>query len=514
MKRISYFIVAVSVLAVAVISGWLYFKYFKDNTASLLTFPVTRGDIVETVKVRGEAVAEKEFNLGFYAGGTVAAIAVGEGDSVKEGDQLIKLDTVNSELEVRKLSAVLAQRQSNLGKLQAGYTAEDLAVYETKVASAQQTLVDKRQVFRDYLNDAYTKTNSAIGANIEQFFDNPQTTSAKFKFFIADGQLKSDLETGLQLIVNNFASWQKLLTGLINENLLSASGQTESYLAFVRDFLGKMALAVNSFTPDTSSLTATTISAYRTDVSTARTSVNTATTNLMAAKETLRTAESNLALAESELESKQAGTRAEDITEAKAKITETESDIAVALDKIRKAILVAPVEARVMKIPVERGETLSAGETAIILAAAKNKIQADVSELDIVKIPENNSAPAIIDFDAFPGKNFPGKVVSIEPKEIIKDGDKYYRVNLYFEAGGIPLRSGMSADLEITVAEKKGVLLVPEFAVYKKDGSDFVKVLEGKKERETAVTVGITDGKSIEIISGLTEGQIVVVSAD
>ena len=513
MKRISYSIAIISILAVAVISSWLYSKYFKDNKADLLTFPVTRGDIVETVKVRGEAVAQKEFNLGFYTGGTVAAITVAEGENVKEGDQLIRLDTVGYGLEVKKLSAILAQRQSNLEKLQTGYTAEDLAVYETKVANAGRTLTDERQSFHDYLNDAYIKTNNAIGTYIEQFFDSQRTILINFNIFATDSQLKGNLENEMRSVVSNFTSWQKLLVDVTDENLLNSAEQTESYLTFVRDFLSKMALAVNSLTA-TSSLTVTTIASYRTDVSTARMTINTAITDLITAEEALRSAESGLALAESELKSKQAGTRAEDITEAKAKIAETESDIETARDKIRKAILTAPIEARIMKIPVERGETLSAGETAIILAGTKNKIQADVSELDIVKIPENGSAPATISFDAFPGQNFTGKVVSIEPKEIVKDDDKYYRINLYFEAGTIPLRSGMSADLEIAVAEKKGILLIPEFAVYKKDGADFVKVLEDKKEKEVAVTVGITDGESIEIISGLIEGQVVVVSTD
>ncbi|MFA6339161.1 MAG: efflux RND transporter periplasmic adaptor subunit [Candidatus Paceibacterota bacterium] len=513
MKRTSYFIITISVVALAVIFSWLYFKYFKTDNSNFLTFPVTRGDIIETVKVRGEAVAQKEFNLGFYTGGTVAAIAVVDGEEVKEGDQLIKLDVASYELEVKKLSAVLAQRQSNLKKLQAGYTAEDLAVYETKVANAKQTLADERLAFRDSLTDAYIKTNNAVGAYIEQFFDNPRTTWVRLNFFVADSQVKTDLEKNLQTVVNNFTSWQKLLDNLTDENLLDSANQAESYLAYVRDFLSKIALAVNSLAPNTS-LTTADITAYRADVSTARTAINTAATNLIAAEEALQTAESNLALAQSELKSKQAGTREEDITEAEAKITEAESDIATVRDKIRKAILVAPVDARVMKIPVERGETLSAGETAIILAGAKNKIQSDVSELDIVKIPESGGAKATISFDAFPGQKFTGKVVSIEPKEIVKDEDKYYRVNLYFESGDIPLRSGMSADLEIAVAEKKNVLLIPEFAVYKKDGDDFVKVLEGKKEKEVAVVIGLTDGESTEIISGLTEGQTVVVSTN
>lgn len=513
MKRISVFIIAISIFSAGVISCWLYLKYFHDDRANVLTFPVTRGNVVETVKVRGEAVSQKEFNLGFAAGGTVAAIFVEEGEMVKEGAALVKLDTRSYELEVSKLAAVLAQKQSNLEKLLAGYTSEDVAVTETKLLNAEQNFADKKQSLENYLNDSYTKASNAVGVYVDQFFENPRGTNPSLNITIADSELTNLLGNRRLQISSNFPLWQSSLAKLSSDNLIESAEEAVAYLEEIRDFLEEMATAVNSLT-STASLTATTISTYRSDISTARTAVNTAITNLTDATESLSTAESALELAKSELKLKVAGPRPEDTAAARAQIAEAESDLATARDKIRKATLTAPVESKIMKIAVEKGETLIAGETAIILAASQNKIQADVSELDIVKIPEDIGAEASIKFDAFPGLDFAGKVVSIEPKEIVKDGDKYYRVNFYFDSGEVNIRSGMSADLEVKIAEKTDVLLIPDYVIYQKDGKSFVKMEVGGKEEEIAVATGLSDGESTEIVSGLSEGDVVIVSAN
>lgn len=512
MKRTSVFIFAISFFSAGIFLSWLFFKYFQDDKPSVLTFPVTLGNIIETVKIRGEAVSQKEFDLGFVSGGTVSAIFVEEGEIVKEGSPLIKLDTTSYELEVKKLSAVLSQKESGLEKLISGYTTEDITVTKTKVTNAEQSLSDKNQILKDYLNDSYTKTNNAIGVYVDQFFDNPRTSSVQLNISISNVQLENTLENERLNIGVNFVTWQNLLTGLTDENLKENAEKVSAYSSKIRDFLDQMAVAVNALSPS-SILTSTTISTYRSDISSARTAVNTAITNLTTALEGVRDAESALALAESEFELKTAGPRIEDADTARAQIVEAESDLASARDKIRKATLTAPVDAKVMKISVKRGETLTAGESAIILATSQNKIQADVSELDIVKIPEEGGAETSIKFDAFPALTFSGKVVSIEPKEIVKDGDTYYRVNFYFDAGTTPIRSGMSSDLEVKIAEKTGIFIIPDYAIYQRDGKDFVKIDDDGKEIEVAVTTGISNGESTEIIDGLSEGQIVIVSS-
>ena len=513
MKKISYYLILLVAIGGAIASFWIYQKYFKADEPKLLLFKVEKGSIQEVVKVRGGVVAQKDFDLEFPFSGIVEGIFAQEGRQVNQGDFLMKLETVDFELEVKQLEAVLAQHQANLNKLLAGATPEDINVYKIKVENAKIALADAKQNLLDKLQDSHTKSDDAVRNKTEQFFDNPRSSSPQIKFS-ADYQLESDLETQVKFMENVLNSWKISIDGLTLEGDLSTYlEEAKKNLNQVKLFLDKAALAVNGAAVGPN-LTQATLDGWRTDVATARTNVNTAITNLTSAEEKLKTAESNLALARNELALKEAKTRNEDIEIAKAQIEETKNKIAAFGEKIKKSSIYAPGAARVTKVWFEVGEVFRPGQTAVSLSTSGHKIQADVSELEIGKIRGVDGNEVSIQLDAFPGQELKGKIISIELKEIIKEGDRYYRVNIYMEPHGSEIRSGMNADLIIHISSKENVLKIPEFSVYAKGDKKFVKILDGNIQREIEVKIGSSDGESIEVISGLQEGRAVVVSAN
>jgi len=76
------------------------------------------------------------------------------------------------------------------------------------------------------------------------------------------------------------------------------------------------------------------------------------------------------------------------------------------------------------------------------------------------------------------------------------------------------IRPGMSADLIVLISKKSNVLRVPELAVSKDiDGSSVLVWKKGRSENRP-VAVGVSDGEYVEVISGLEEGEEVVIAAD
>jgi len=514
MRKTTIFIIVIAAIGLALVSFWIYKKYGETGTPAFLTFKVEKGAIRENVKVRGEVVAQKEYNLEFPFSGIVEKVFVKEGQEVGKDVALIKLETTNFELDSGSLEAVLLQRQANLNKLIAGPTAEDIRVSETAVSNAEAAFEDAKKNAVDQIQDSYTKSDDAVRNKIDQLFINPQSQIPQIRFFVNDAALKSDVEWQRLVSEELFVSWKNSLNGLTTSSDLTVFiNDTKTSLGQIKSFSDKIALAINAAAPSPN-VTQTDIDTWKSAVSTARTGINIATTNVTSAEEKLKTAESNLSLAQNELTLKKAGTRSEDIEIAKAQIKETQSQIAAAKEKIRQSTLYAPERSRVVKISPEEHEFFAPGEAAIIISAGY-KIQADISELEIGKIRENDGNEVVIYLDAFPGKEFKGKVTSIDPKEILKEGDKYYRTNIYLEKSGEDLiRTGMSADLVILISSKENILKIPEFTIYKKDDKEFVKILEGKNQKEVEVKTGISDGESIEVIEGLKEGETVIVSAE
>ncbi|MHB1118345.1 MAG: efflux RND transporter periplasmic adaptor subunit [Minisyncoccota bacterium] len=521
MKKISYYLIAGALCGGLVVSYWVYEKYFKVEQQSILVFQVLRGDVHESVKVRGEVVAQKEFDLEFPFAGTVERALVKEGQQVKEGDALLKLDTKELELEWARLHAVVLQSEAELAKLISGAVSEELQVSEAKVLSAEQTLLEAQKTLLDANSVAFTQADDAVHNKVDQFFNNPRTSAPSFIPFIVDSQLKTNLESNRVKAESMLALWKSSLP-VDASVVLSQTETTKNNLTFIKSFLFDVSTAINNI-GTSSTVSQATLDVWKASISTARTNVDTATTAFIAAEEKVRTAESSLALARSELVLKKSKPRNEDVTIAQSQIDQNKSALATIDEKIRKSTLRAPDAGIVKKIYSEEQETFNPGTSALLFASSGYKIRADISELDIGKVGYVNGNESLIRFDAFPEKTFKGKVVFIEPKEVVKDEDVYFRTDILLENHGEGIRSGMTADVVLYGVLKKDALRIPELAIYKREGRSFVKVARGAERKEDVeegmleeaeIVTGISDGEFIEVVQGLNERDFVAVSSD
>lgn len=485
MKKISTYLI-ITVSAGILLTGiWVYEKYIKAPDASSLTFAVERRDIQETIKARGEVVSQKDFDLQFPVSGTVSAVYVKEGDVVSSGAPLEKLDTTQLQLDLEKLLSHAA--------------AQDVAVAEASLANAQISANAANGTLLDALGDAYLKSDDVVRRQTDPLFLNPRTTpTLNYQIGANYSSLKNTVESERQLIEDGLIKFKTGLdaAGGASGDLSVPDALARNVLSLVNTYLQNLATIAN----DTPSL-----ASYRDIISTARVSVNASITNLTSAESGLSSAKTNLSLAQKTLDSK------------KTAVSRESADIAIAKDKIAKSTIYAPIASRITKVWLEELETAQPGVNAISLSAVGYKIQSDISELDIGKITASQKGNDVqINLDAFPGKSFKGKVVSIDPKPVLKDTDKYYRTNIFFTDGegvsGVQIRSGMSSDLMIFAELHKNAVVIPQIAMFKSGGETFVNVQINGKPVQTKITTGISDGENIEVLSGLQGGETLMIS--
>lgn len=522
MRNISYYILGTVLLGMSIVSFWIYQKYFQKDEQTPISFEVVRGDIREAVNVRGEVVSQKEFMLEFPFGGTVEKVFVKEGAFVKAGDPLMKLETTELDTEYGRVGAVLLEQEASLAKLLSGAQVEEIQVSETKVSGASQGVSDSNQTLIDSVRGAFTLADDAVHNKADLFFDNPRTASPKFKQEITDTQLKITLEAERSLVESALVKWGATLPGEKDQAVLLAES-TQQYLSQIKTFFLSLANAINSITP-TGSITQTTLDTWKASILSARTTVDTVIASVTTSQEKLRTAQSALALAESELALRKSKPQSEDIAIAEARIDQTKHALEALREKIKKSTLRAPGSGVVKKIMLEEQEIFKPGVTALFFSSAGYKLQADVSELDISKVREVGGNEAQIKFDALSGKVFKGEVVSIEPKEVVKNDDIYFRTEIFLNSEEVAdIRSGMSADVVLYGEEKKGALIVPALVIEKDGEKAFVRVAPGASSKdaidlnnltEQEVTLGISDGEFVEILTGLNEGDFVVIASE
>ena len=184
-------------------------------------------------------------------------------------------------------------------------------------------------------------------------------------------------------------------------------------------------------------------------------------------------------------------------------------------DDLKQAVVVAPFDGVVAAVNVKEGDTLSSIDYATrtiieLVDPAKMELNAKVDEMDIPNVKLGQKA--VISVDALPELKLQGEVTSISPLATEESGLTLYNIKVGFEVPeGSGLKAGLSATADIILSERSSVLLVPSRAIGQdSQGNPVVKVMVNGKVEERAVVIGITDGYQTEIVSGLDEGDTVV----
>jgi HlyD family secretion protein len=240
----------------------------------------------------------------------------------------------------------------------------------------------------------------------------------------------------------------------------------------------------------------------------------TASTQAAADLQTAKVKIDELQTQELALELRRQEVKAAEADAAAAKIAEE-----IAQDRVHDTKVMAPIDGIVAVRNVQIGQIISSGisnvgggTTTMTLSDLSHIfVVASVDESYIGQVREGQ--PVAITADAYRGRTFTGKVVRIATRGVNLSNVVTFEVKI--EVTGDEkslLKPEMTANVEITTAEKPDVLLVPAEAVFIKAGRQFATVVkeDGTKE-DTPVRTDLSDGTKTEVVSGLAEGQTVVV---
>jgi HlyD family secretion protein len=208
------------------------------------------------------------------------------------------------------------------------------------------------------------------------------------------------------------------------------------------------------------------------------------------------------------------------LKQAQAQVLQSQASLKQLEEQLSYTTIVAPMDGVVLSRDVEIGDAVSSilvlGSTATLVMTEGDTsqvyVKGKVDEADIAHVYMNQ--PARIKVESFRDRIFNGRVTKIAPLGVEKDNVTTFEVRVSIDNPGGELKANMTANAEILLDEHKGVLTVPENAVMY-DGQKNASVeipdksqKEGK--RKIPVKVGLSNGSVTEILSGLKEGDQVV----
>jgi len=246
-------------------------------------------------------------------------------------------------------------------------------------------------------------------------------------------------------------------------------------------------------------------------------------------------------------EAEQARTRAE-VAEAEWRaarhaVEQAEASVAEAEDRLAKTVIRSPMDGRVTRLNVEKGETAVVGTMnnpgSLLLTVADLSVMEAVVEVDETEIPRVSIGDsAAVEIDAFPDTAFAGRVTKIGNSSVRPRGatagaqdqavDFEVRITLDDPPEGI--RPDLSATADVVTARRDGVLAIPIIALTLQDTAQLgdgwrerlpggVRVVEelegvfvarGAVARFQPIRVGVTGDDEFEVLAGLTAGDTVV----
>jgi len=229
-------------------------------------------------------------------------------------------------------------------------------------------------------------------------------------------------------------------------------------------------------------------------------------------------ARQNLQQAQDALDVLLEGSTPEEIRSAEAAVAISQATVSEAENALGDATIYSPMTGVVLERFVTEGSivvsTLAsfAGGDALCTIGdlSTMKAIASVDEADIGKVLPDQSC--ILDVDAYPDDPFDGTVLKIHPQATLQGGVTAFTVEIEVPNPESRLMAGMSCEVEIITDIIENVLLVPDRAIAEKDDRMFVFVVdENDKIEAREIEIGETNFEYTEVLSGLEEGENVIV---
>lgn len=202
------------------------------------------------------------------------------------------------------------------------------------------------------------------------------------------------------------------------------------------------------------------------------------------------------------------GERREDVLSASTGFSQADIAYKQAKINLEKTKIKAPFSGIITDLKVRENQSVNPGEELMTLVNVDRlRVKAKILESEIGKIAIGRRTT--LKFSSYPGKIFYGKLIIISP--IVDSNEKSCNVFIDLENPGELIKPGMHCEIAIDSEIHKGKLIVPREAILVRGERKLCFVAEGELAKWRYVETGLEDDTNVEILSGVSEGEDVIV---
>lgn len=182
--------------------------------------------------------------------------------------------------------------------------------------------------------------------------------------------------------------------------------------------------------------------------------------------------------------------------------------------QLSSSVITAPTDGTFNNLTVVEGMNISGNsdeskQIAVIQNEYKPLASFSLSEVDVTKVKSGQKAT--ITLDSISDKTFTGKIMTVDKIGSVTSGVTSYPIIIQFDNNIPQILPNMTATANIIIDSKNNVLSVPSSAVQISDDQSYVRMLKNGVEQQVTVETGLTSDSQIEIVTGLKDGDEVII---
>ena len=478
-----------------------------------------RGNIDETLEITGTAEASDEVDVVAEVSGKVAGVYADVGDYVRRGQTVVRVDAQVAAAQADQASAGVHSAEVGLSQAEQALvltdetTASAVRAAEVGVATARERL-KQAEAARDLVR-------SQVTSQIEQArtaLQSAETSLADVRAGARDQQRRQaeaqvrQAKANLDLAQQTYERYRRLFDGgVIPEQQLDQM-RTQYQVALETHQQAVEALSLVEEGARTEQVRLAELGVQQAGerlqlAEASRTQIDVAEQDVRAAEQGVRGAQEQLRSAEAAR--RQVDVRQRDLAAARAGIRSAEAGQRMASVQLAKYSVPAPISGLVAMRNVDPGEGAMPGVAVMRLVDIDPiRVDAVVNELDVERVRPGDRG--MVSFDGLEGESFVGTVRETTPQAV--PGSRNYIARIEVENPGGLIRPGMFARVDLVLDTRSDTVLIVRDALVERDHSRQVFVVVDGAIVVRDVEVGAIRRNLVEIIDGVREGDMVVVS--
>jgi len=523
----------------------------------LATARVTRGVVLASVSATGNVTSARQLSLNFSSSGVLTEVDVKPGDRVQAGQVLAKIDDRAARNDLAVAQANLAKAEADLSTLLRGLTPAErtqnqvtldqaraqagtaaAAVKQAQDAAAQnavtlQAAVDQAGAQLDRDQAARAADATQLSSDQTQLVaDQGEQSAAQAGYDSVSARVSQDQADQKYCADNPSATSAPDGQACSNVGYQLQLDQAAQQAASARLNAAKQAVAEGTaaVSAGTSKLAADDV-ALANDADQLTNARNSRAAGTLKDQQAIASAQDAASAAELNVRATIAGNAVKAATATPAAVAGAQASLAsaqAAANAAQQAVdgttLLAPVTGTVASVANGVGETPGGGTVAsdgtstgggfiVLTDLGTMQVAAGFSEADAAKVQLGQVAN--VTFDALPSERAAGRVTAIDTNSTVVSNVVTYQVTVALTQAVAGLKPGMTATVQAVVAERDRVLKVPAAAITTRGDASAVRVLEaaGSSPVLRTVVVGLKGDDAAEVVSGLREGERVVIGA-